>query len=102
MTHILDEILTERVRQHQLWGDQTHLPDGTENNLLTRATRAVAVADCDQATSAGTLTFWHILAEEIAEVRAETNPMRLRAELIQVAAVCLQWIEAIDTKAGAT
>ena len=41
-----------------------------------------------------------ILAEEVAEVYAESDPDRLRAELIQVAAVCVQWIEAIDGRSA--
>lgn len=47
----------------------------------------------------GIVTFRDILACEVAEAFAEEDPARLRAELIQVAAVAVQWVEAIDARA---
>lgn len=95
---ILAEVLAERVRQHRLWGDQSHLPMGTSDAYREQAEDARYY--CERATDLGTLTFWHILAEEVAEVRCETDPARLRTELIQVMAVCLQMVQAIDKKAA--
>jgi hypothetical protein len=37
-----------------------------------------------------------ILREEVLEVRLATNRAELRAELVQVAAVAVAWIEALD------
>ena len=48
----------------------------------------------------GSVTFEHILTEEWAEAMAESDPDALRAELVQVAAVAVQWIEAIDIRAA--
>lgn len=47
----------------------------------------------------GTVTWWHILREEVFEASAEVDPAKLREELIQVAAVAMKWIEAIDRRA---
>lgn len=95
MSAIWDEIRAERARQRELHGDQSHLPDGTGGAWL----RIVAESrrnECMDATEFGDLTFRHILAEEVAEAFAETDPARLREELIQVIAVGVQWVEVID------
>jgi hypothetical protein len=39
-----------------------------------------------------------VLNEEVAEAFAESDPAKLRAELLQVAAVCAAWIYDIDTR----
>lgn len=44
----------------------------------------------------GTITWWHILREEVFEAAAESDPDALRAEMIQVAAVALKMIDALD------
>ena len=57
-----------------------------------------AKAACDEARDAGRVSWDLVLAEEVAEVFAERGGSMLqRAELVQVAAVCLRWIEAIDS-----
>lgn len=113
---ILAEIAHERVRQTAKHGDQKHLPDGTgpdgwlsmdghyiRYHGIRRAELAEwAKARTDAAAQRGgdgTVTFEHILTEEWAEAMAESDPSALRAELIQVAAVAVQWIEAIDARA---
>ncbi len=102
---VLAEVGTERERQESVWGEQNH-PDGTGPNLgawgrygsmseLASEARRV----CDRHAAAGTLTWFHILREEYAEAMAEDDPAKLRAELIQVAAVAVQWVAAIDRRA---
>ncbi len=95
MTAPLDLILAERERQRAKWGDQSHLPNGT-GGLYREMLRDSAQVDCNLAIDEGNVTWRHILAEEVAEALAESDRDRLRAELVQVAAVCVQWIEAID------
>ena len=57
-----------------------------------------AKATCDAAREGGEVSWRHVLQEEVAEVFAERGGSMLqRAELVQVAAVCLRWIEAIDS-----
>lgn len=99
---VLAEVAAERARQHQLWGRQDH-PDGT--GLPGDGPAAgLARQACDDATTGGTLTWRHILHEEVAEAFAETAPLRVRHEMLQVAAVAVSWVEAIDRRlaAGAT
>lgn len=38
--------------------------------------------------------------EEVLEAFAEADPDRLRAELVQVAAVATKWIQALDRRSG--
>jgi len=92
---VLAEVLDERRKQHEKWGQQDH-PDGTDRDLAGVAESFRRF--CDAAAEDGSITFRHILAEETAEAYAETDPDSLRAELIQVAAVAVAWIEAIDRR----
>lgn len=96
-THgVLADVFSERVRQHQKFGRQSH-PDGTSvyNKSLAERVRAA----CDEATRDGSLTWRHILAEEYFEAVSEKSLRQLRAELVQVAAVAVAWIEDIDRRA---
>jgi hypothetical protein len=97
---VLDEVFDERRRQHTKWGEQNH-PDGTDlfwSRLAEALDPKRAKEHCDEGTTHGFLTFAHILVEEVAEALAETDPERLRAELLQVAAVAVSWVEAIDRR----
>lgn len=92
---LLDEVLKERGRQDAKWGEQNH-PDGTgrpgsrEDADRFRAACKANGPDQDN---------WQdILTEEVAEAFAETDPAKLRAELVQVAAVAMAWVEAIDRR----
>lgn len=94
-TEWLADVVNELDRQHRKFGVQTH-PDGTNADYA-------AVADmyrhrCDIATASGLLTWNDILTEEFYEALAETDPAKLREELIQVAAVALQWVTSLDNR----
>ena len=92
------EVVSERVRQDIKWGEQNH-EDGT--GLTTDKFCADnAKRICDHLASRGLVTFRDILHEEVCEAFAETDPAKLRAELIQVAAVAVAWVEAIDRRAA--
>lgn len=93
---VLSDVIHERQRQHARYGWQSH-PDGTGGELALRQ-RAEAQRECDARTVAGQLTWRAILAEEVAEAFAEVDHDRLREELVQVAAVAVQWIEALDRR----
>jgi hypothetical protein len=84
-------------RQIEKWGLQSH-PDGTAENIVSRATSDNSRKRCDQAAEGGTVTWRHILTEEVDEAYAESDPVKLRKELIQVAAVALAWVEDIDRR----
>ncbi|WKV74240.1 hypothetical protein AW27_023650 [Streptomyces sp. PCS3-D2] len=90
-----EELDAERRRQLQKWGDQRHR-DGTSTGNATWAQEALA--QCQHAADEDALTWGHILYEEFTEVMAETDAARLRAELIQVAAVCAAWVSDLDRR----
>lgn len=95
---VLEEVAAERWSQDQKWGAQDH-PDGTADNPTLRAAWAMSARDeCNRAAKLGKLTWRHIMSEEVAEAHAESDPAKLRAELIQVAAVAVAWIESIDRR----
>ena len=90
------EINTERKSQDERWGEQNH-PDGTGYPVAI-ALANMARRKADAHAEAGDLTWGHILEEEFWEALAESDPVRLREELIQVAAVAVAWVEAIDRR----
>lgn len=91
---VLDDVLAERDRQHAKWGQQD-LPDGTTRDHAAVLRAVDAQTRCAEAALLGTLAFRHILEEELCEAMAETDDERLEVELVQVAAVAVQWVEAI-------
>lgn len=98
------EVELERDAQDAKWGEQ-NWPDGTGPNIpwplfVGDGTAAAnrARERCDGNKAKGILTFRDILTEEVAEAYAESDPVKLRAELIQVAAVACKWAEAIDRR----
>lgn len=93
---VLEEIAAERARQDAKWGEQNH-PDGTGGEFWKTQARLDQEA-CDKAFAAGEGTWRKILAEETSEAFAEKDPIRLRKELVQVAAVAVSWVEAIDRR----
>jgi hypothetical protein len=100
LINVLAEVRAERDRQHAKWGEQNH-PDGA-GGLMATAAADIAKTQLKIAFEEGRGTFRHILKEEVAEAFAENDPAKLRAELVQVAAVAVQWIEAIDRRKAAS
>jgi hypothetical protein len=87
-----EEIRFERCQQDKKWGQQDH-PDGTGrpgSQELSNYYRAVC-----QANGPSHDNYQDILAEEIFEAFAETDPVRLYNELTQAEAVIRQWREAL-------
>lgn len=112
MRQVLAEVEGERHRQHAKWGQQDWA-NGTggeperglsrEQTERLREIRRVHAessrALCDAVASENRVTWRHILREELDEAVAEDDPAKLRRELVQVAAVAVAWIEAIDRAA---
>ena len=98
-TRVVLEVADEMAAQVERWGIQSH-PDGTGPvHQRTAATAAgLAKVICDDAFKHGTGTWAHILTEEFHEALAEADTAALRAELIQVAAVCASWVRDIDRR----
>lgn len=95
-TAALAEVAAERCRQDKKWGEQNH-PDGT-GGRVGEALAHYLRAFCDQEHGAGFGTWASILAEEVGEAFAEDDAVALRGELVQVAAVAVNWIGAIDRR----
>lgn len=97
---VLQEVYAERAKQDAKWGEQNH-PLGTgepvsEEFMFADQEAAFQKQEVDRLAKAHQLTFWDILFEEVLEVNAETDPAKVRAELVQVAAVAVAMIERID------
>lgn len=103
VSKVLGEVSEERVRQQIKWGEQNH-PDGTGPGRRWPALFSHTMADSahiaqlqvDHEAKNGVCTYGGILLEEVFEAMAESDPMKLRAELLQVAAVAVAWVEKID------
>jgi protein involved in temperature-dependent protein secretion len=87
-----EEIDAERARQIAKFGDQRHI-DGTGIG------NEAELAEGYRAHNELHEPSWQpILLEEVYEALAETDPAKLRAELLQVAAVCAAWIYDLDRR----
>lgn len=93
---VLLDVDVELERQDQLWGDQSHLENGTDEKF--RELADIARKNADAHHQMGTLTFADILFEEFYEALTEVDEDKLEVELIQVAAVAAQWVKAIRTR----
>lgn len=93
MNDILKQIAAERRRQLKLWGRQklrrrlSQLEQGTFQSIL-----AVLKEDNDN-TKKGRHKWANILLEEVYEAITEKDRSDQATELVQVAAVCVAWIE---------
>jgi hypothetical protein len=94
---VLADVAAERARQDTRWGQQDH-PHGT-GDIAMRMQALSYREGCKRHFADGIGTWRDILLEEVYEAMAEADPRALRAELVQVAAVATQWIEAIDREA---
>ncbi|MEV4971983.1 hypothetical protein [Streptomyces scopuliridis] len=92
---ILEDVMAERDAQDAQFGVQD-LPDGTGGPYF-EAAADLHRRECD---AARTCTFRHVFLEEVFEAMAETDPVKLRAELIQAISVGVKWVEAIDRREG--
>jgi hypothetical protein len=93
--NLLAEVEEECFYQNDKWGEQNHL-DGT-GSQADKDRAAISKAKC-QANTPVEDNWRDVLDEEVTEAFAESDPVLLRAELIQVAAVAVQWISAIDRR----
>ena len=95
---VLNEVFAERQRQDAKWGEQNH-PDGT-GGWGTAEYEEAAKSLCAISVATNSLTYAEILDEEVAEVMACKDKAQLRAELLQVAAVAVAWVEKLDRECG--
>lgn len=102
MVSVIEEVVAERRRQDEKWGEQNH-PDGpgyaAEYSYYYGPRAEVERKQNDVLARKGRLHWAGILLEEVYEALAESDPAKLREELIQVAAVAVAWVECIDRRA---
>ena len=90
---VLSEVQAKRLNQNEKWGEQNHR--NYEGKLSDYDT---LVSICRELNDTQ-LSWETILQEEVNGALAEMdNDNRLRAELIQVAAVVVAWVECIDRR----
>lgn len=102
---ILLDVLRELGKAEAKFPGQ-HLESGTGPGLLWLAglasnnsakTLATVLRDrTNDRSEDGLLTWRDMLLEELAEAFAESDPAKLRAELLQVAAMAVRWIGDLD------
>jgi hypothetical protein len=95
---VLNDVSDEREAQFDQWGDQS-LPFGTGGDdmaFLARYYREV----CQRNAAYGAVTWADVLLEEVYEALSEADPVKLKDELVQVAAVAVQIIEYINRQGG--
>ena len=95
MTTVYDDIKAERARQEARWGRQDH-EAGADPDFRERAETAQIF--CDAAAAVGEVTWFEIAEEEFWEAFSETDPVKRRAELVQLAAVIVAAIESEDRR----
>ena len=96
MIPVLDDVWLERRRQDRKWGEQNH-PIAVARDIHRHTDEMKfwkRVNDWRNRT--GQLTWDGILLEEVYEALSEVDPEKIRAELVQVAAVAVAMIECID------
>lgn len=89
----------ERQRQLEQWGDQRHPDLGGDCELQCDRREMFAERAEYYRTYNGSRSDWSgILLKEVYEALAEADPAKIRAELVQVAAVCAAWVTDIDSR----
>lgn len=108
---VLSEIATEREKQDQKWGVQDH--PSVDQILLNRTGGCTGQRMCENyeipsearakfllrdAFENNLGTWTHIALEELSEIVECVDDVVRRKEIVQLAAVCVAWIECIDRR----
>jgi hypothetical protein len=97
---VLAEVEAERTRQDAKWGQQDHAWVGAGMRYEAPSSE-VARARCEYRFALRTGTYADILLEEVYEAIDALDDHEARKELVQVAAVAVAAIQAIDRRQGA-
>lgn len=93
------DVYAERDRQRSLGHLDSHdYADGTGRNLDRMLPLPSAASVRARAEAAFAVPWSLVLLEEVLEALEEHDENRLRAELVQVAAVAVRWIGALDVR----
>ncbi len=107
---VLDLVLEERKAQEARYGVvNTTLVSGTgpetrwlgpyTGHSATEIQKELRRDYEDWEDSEGAPTWVHLVREELAEAFQESDPERLAEELVQVAALCVSWVERLPLAA---
>lgn len=113
---VLLEVWEERARQFARYGTNNGLRDGTGPDVrwLDGVGLNLDWATADELQErireeyerferrAGNPDWLRLVREEVAEAFAESDEKRLQEELIQVAALCVSWVESIRVRSRGT
>lgn len=91
------DIIPELWRIQKKWGVERRKPDGNKHDVDYHRAKAEMWQWMNDNTEA---TWQSVLSEEFHEALAETDPTRLREELVQVIAVAFDWIRDLDNRAS--
>lgn len=104
--HVLNEVRSERQRQDRLKASGKFLWTCADNEALrNKLERAITNAEklavlAEEFGEAACEVTEEIIGRDRGDVtHADKSVERLRKELVQVAAVCVAWVEAIDKRA---
>jgi hypothetical protein len=90
-------VIAEVARERQKQQEARNFEDGTDPALMVEAEEVgEAVAELIET---GAVTWHDLITAPFANMSAETDAGRLRAHLVEVAALAVEWIEAIDRRA---
>ena len=93
---IIGHVIAERERQEHLHGDQSIA--GAAARAETGKALAILTEEVLEVTREALEAMSHEQRIPGVKVRDTANMVRLRVELVQVAAVAVAWIEAIDVE----
>ena len=105
---VLADVRAHRAEQRARYGDNADLLDGTGPDVRwldtfpsfsSRSTAELIEVRLRQEYDSQPKPDWmRLVREEVAEAFMESDPVRLREELVQVAALCVSWMETLDAR----
>lgn len=105
---VLERVFEERCRQVGQYGFNRNLEDGTGPEVQwLKPFSDWPATDVEvgfrndyeyREKQTGLPTWLDLVREELAESALETDPDRLSEELLQVAALCVSWVETIEAR----
>lgn len=114
---VLERVFDERVRQVGTYGHNDDLEDGTgpkaawiqpvidlaqsayTGDITAKEIETIFRDDYEnREKETGKPTWLDLVREEVAEAFKESDPERLAEELLQVAALCVSWVETLEKR----
>lgn len=97
VSQAVQDILADQFSDELARGKRDH-PNGTDSKFVPNA--VVSLGHLKQQAIRGRMTFTDLILAQAFETAARTDPKELRRALVQLGATTVQWIEALDRRAG--